>query len=160
VYQQFQTADDLLKKFRYKGSMKEEILNIAPESVQAIGEEKQKATKRGRPAGQFDYHKLLVLQYLQNHTKTHGIPFEGTNEDLAEAIGEWGEHFRVGVSARQIARYLRKLQEETAPDGKSRIEVALHRFKGANGTFGSRRVIHVNDLRDFKVSHLDGQAQS
>jgi len=137
-----------------------EVLNITPEAVQVLAEDQGKPTKkRGRPAGQFDYHKLLVLQYLQNYSQTHGAAFEGTNEELAEAIGEWGEHFRVGVSPRQVARYLRRLQEETTPDGKPRIEVALHRYKVANGSFGSRRVVHVNDLRDFKVSKLDSVEQ-
>lgn len=122
-----------------------EILNIAPDALQVIAEKK---SKRGRPSGQFDYHKHLILQYLQSYTQQNGVPFEGTNEELAQAIGEWGEHFRVGVSPRQIARYLRKLQEEQH-DSKPRIEIVLRRFKHANGGFGSRRLIHVNDLRSF-----------
>lgn len=139
---------------------KNEILNIAPNAIEVMAEDQAKKAKRGRPSGQFDYHKLVVLQYLQNYTNTHGVPFEGTNEELAQAIGEWGEHWRVGVSARQIARYLRKLQEETTPDGKSRIEVVLRRFKHAGGGFGSRRLVHVNDLRDFKISQLDYNVKS
>lgn len=127
-----------------------EILNIANNAVQIVANEQPAAVKRGRPAGQFDYHKHLVLQYLQTYTQKNGVPFEGTNEELSQAIGEWGEHFRVGVSPRQIARYLRKLQEETLADGKTRIEIVLRRFKHANGGFGSRRLIHVNDLRSFE----------
>jgi hypothetical protein len=134
---------------------KNEILNIAPNVLEVMAEYQEKKAKRGRPTGQFDYHKLMILKFLQAYTEKQGVPFEGTNDELAQVIGEWGEHWRIGVSGRQMARYLRKLQEELTPEGKPRIEVAITRYKSVNGGFGSRRRIHVNDLRDFPVSHLD-----
>jgi hypothetical protein len=145
-----------MKKIRYKSFMKE-ILNTSPDTTQLLTEVQEKKPKRGRPVGQFDYHKHVVLKYLQDYAKVQSRPFEGTNEDLAKAIGEWGEHFRVGVSPRQVARYLRKLQEETLPDDdkKPRVEISLHRFRHSSGGFGTRRTIVVNDLREFKVSSFD-----
>lgn len=113
------------------------------------------APKRGRPAGQFDYHKLCVLRYLQKVHAETGMPFEGTNEELASAIGEWGDHWRVGVSARQVARYLRRLQEEKLQSGDWRIEISLFRYRTPSDGFATRRRIHVNDLKVIDIPHLD-----
>lgn len=126
---------------------KNEVLNIAPNVLEVMMEHQEKQEKkRGRPRGQFEYHKAMVFQYLKEFTGKTGLPFEGTNDELAKAIGEWGEHWRVGIGGRQLARYLRKLQEEQTTDGKPRIEVTLSRYKDVNGGFGSRRKIIVNDV--------------
>jgi hypothetical protein len=108
--------------------------------------------KRGRPAGQFNYHKDCVLRFLQEFVATNDAPYEGTNEELASAIGTWdNESGRMGVSARQVARYLRKLQDETTADGKTRIEITLHRYKWPQGQYGTKRRIHVNDVKLVQI---------
>lgn len=108
--------------------------------------------KRGRPAGQFNYHKSCVLRFLQEYTATNDAPYEGTNDELSIAIGAWGNDAgRLGVSPRQVARYLRKLQDETTSDGKPRIEIALHRYKGPQGQYVTKRRIHVNEAQLVQI---------
>lgn len=103
----------------------------------------------GRPPGQFLYHKLCVLKYLQEYQATNGKPYEGGNDDLSMCMGEWGMQWRVGVSNRQVARYLSVLQSEKIPGTDTpRIEVSHKRFGAKRG---SRRMIVVNDLRPLNI---------
>ena len=108
---------------------------------------------RGRPSGQFDYHKLCVLKYLQAYSAENDqAPFSGSNKELSESIGEWGKTWRVSVSERQVARYLLKLQAETTSGGIPRIEIYVTRHKVPNKPIMySKRYIKVNDTRPLNI---------
>lgn len=121
---------------------------LLPESAEVAAPKRG----RGRPSGQFDLHKLYVLRFLQEFTiQNNGEPYQGSNDDLCVAMGEWGKHFRVGVSPRQVARYLQKLQNETTAEGKPRVEVVINRYKGITGAFCSKRSITVNDTKTVNL---------
>lgn len=134
------------EKIRYKVFMSD--LVVTNQSLDL----NQPKPKRGRPAGQFNYHKSCVLRFLQEYVATNDAPFEGTNEELAAAIGSWGNDAgRIGVSPRQVARYLRKLQDEKTSEGKARIEITLHRHRALQGGFFTKRRIHVNEVQLVQI---------
>lgn len=92
----------------------------------------------GRPRGQFDYHKLRLLAFLQQNS-----PYDADWDALRAAVAEHELH----VSTRQLARYVRQLELEETPDGKPRVEMAYLRLKGADGNLARRRVIICHDTR-------------
>ena len=88
----------------------------------------------GRPRGQFDYHKLRLLAFLQQHS-----PYDADWDSLQVAVAELDLH----VSTRQLARYVQQLELEETPDGKPRVEMAYLRLKNPDGSLTRRRVRHI-----------------
>lgn len=133
------------EKIRYKSFMND---LVATNTTQTLTPK----PRRGRPAGQFNYHKDCVLRYLQEYIVKNDAPYEGTNDELAQAIGAWGNDAgRIGVSPRQVARYLRKLQDEITAEGKPRIEIVLHRHRALQGGYFTKRRIQVNEAKLVQI---------
>lgn len=101
-------------------------------------EESVPKKRRGRKGGEFELHKHKLYEYLRDkHPKGYG----GTNEDLSVVAHDifdiWGRHFRIGVTSRQVARYLRSLETE----GVINIKTARHRM--GDNQWCNRRIITV-----------------
>jgi hypothetical protein len=93
---------------------------------------------RGRPRGRFDYHKLRVLAYLQQHS-----PYSGNWEELRQAMAAE----EVYVCTRQLERYVHQLELEETPEGQPRVEIGYVRIKQEDGSVARRRVLICHDTR-------------